>query len=335
LTGSLKTQQQLINQRQWVQAIYRDITGQTQPQAIPPVLMVQIDEESIQKNNVYPTKPISREYLTKLLHQVQTIKAPIVGVDYLLDRFQPNADREFSQKLQKVVEQGTWLAVGTSRSRDGTWLRPKAVASDRLTLHSDMDLRIHPNLPAFYAPLRYPGQDFPPLSYQLALASQVAPKLRAQLRPRLDSTNSFTVGLQEAMKPGTAFDEVQVMPKQAQPALVTTLSYRWQQMWLHPIIDYSIPPSQVYQKIPAWQFLQLNSGSIEFQNIQQQVLFIVPGLYSEAGVNTDGEDHCIMPEALRYRSRDSPKQLMPGGEVHAYLIHHWLKRSLITPIPDL
>ncbi|ERT09037.1 putative cHASE2 domain protein [Lyngbya aestuarii BL J] len=66
---------------------------------------------------------------------------------------------------------------------------------------------------------------------------------------------------------------------------------------------------------------------------------IAPGGYGEAGVETEGEDNYPVPSALAYwRSQQNPpdlRQILPGGEVHAYMVHHWLNRRLVTPIPDL
>ncbi|MDF5718185.1 MAG: hypothetical protein PUP93_31045 [Rhizonema sp. NSF051] len=45
---------------------------------------------------------------------------------------------------------------------------------------------------------------------------------------------------------------------------------------LQPLVDYSIPPVQVYTKIPAWQLLE-NSDLNKFPSISPQVVLIAVG----------------------------------------------------------
>ncbi|MFP4100385.1 hypothetical protein [Coleofasciculus sp.] len=61
-------------------------------------------------------------------------------------------------------------------------------------------------------------------------------------------------------------------------------------MWFHPIIDFSIPPAQVYQTIPAWELLEDSAISSQLSNLSQQVVMIAPGGYGEAGIKHEGED---------------------------------------------
>lgn len=108
-------------------------------------------------------------------------------------------------------------------------------------------------------------------------------------------------------------------------------------MWLHPILDFSIPPAQVYQSIPAWQLLEGNS--LQLRNLQQQVVMIVPGGYGESGVFPDGEDKFSLPAAIDYwfKQANPPvrRRRFTGGETHAYMVHNYLQQRLVVPIPDL
>jgi len=133
---------------------------------------------------------------------------------------------------------------------------------------------------------------------------------------------------------------------------LTALSYWIGQMWLHPIIDFSIPPGQVYNSIPAWKLLEsgVRGGGVTpplqgvgkksaFPDLQKQVVILAPGGYGEAGISQDKEDNFELPAAVAYwRSQENPvnqSQVFTGGEYHAYMVHHLLNQRLVVPIPDL
>jgi CHASE2 domain-containing sensor protein len=301
LSTSLNVQQRLIHERQWGQAIYRHITGQKSSQK-PPVLLVQIETDSIKNNKIEPLRPMDKGYLGRLLTQAQKLRAPIVGLDYLLDRPQKQADPLFARSVQALVGQGSKLTVVVTRGENDKWLRPPiSLVDDRNVSYGNMALIREAHQPSIYASLRYDGQPHFPFAYQLAQ----------------------DIALQRGV----------VIKSPVQPSAIAEFSYGLGQMWLHPVIDYSMPPDTVYRTMPAWRFLELSSQAKEMQDLSNQVLLIVPGLYDEAGVKTEGEDHYLMPPARRYWHNDGDK--MTGGEIHAYLIKHWLDRSLIYPIPDL
>jgi len=107
---------------------------------------------------------------------------------------------------------------------------------------------------------------------------------------------------------------------------------------MHPIVDFSVPPNQIYHSIPAWQLLENQAIP---QSLQQQIVIIVPGGYDEAGITQDGEDNLKnsdLPLAVEYwRYQENPlntNRILTGGEYHAYMVHHLLKQRLVIPIPD-
>jgi hypothetical protein len=69
---------------------------------------------------------------------------------------------------------------------------------------------------------------------------------------------------------------------------MTNFAYLLRQMWMHPIIDYSIPPERVYQPLPAWKFLESSAASLPQPPNHQPVVMIAPGGYGEAGVTEAG-----------------------------------------------
>ncbi|MEB3295558.1 MAG: CHASE2 domain-containing protein [Synechococcales bacterium] len=313
MSGMLNVQQTLIDQRQWVQAVYRDMTGQM-PQTKPPILLVQVDPESIDKNRIEPVWPINKAYIGQLLTKAKQVEAPIVGLDYLLDRAQKEVDQPFSQLTQRLVQQGLPLVVGVdcggqSCQQPLTDLFPTSGvhygAMDLLLTSQEHDRS------SIYAPLPDTPQSFLPLAYQLScLGTKPASGASEQ------SCNQALESLE-----------------QLSPSPMTRLSYGVGQMWLHPLIDYSIRPDVIYQTMPAWKFLELSKNSPELYNLPQQMVLIAPGLYDEAGVEYKNADRYIAPQAVRYWQSGVTK--MPGGNIHAYLAYQWQQRSLIRPIPDL
>jgi hypothetical protein len=122
-------------------------------------------------------------------------------------------------------------------------------------------------------------------------------------------------------------------------------------VWLQPIMDFSIPPDRVYQRVSAWRLLD---PAFNLPQISQQVVIIAPGGYTEAGGIVQEPDYRPLPSAIQYwqerlpannnasaflnsNSANDPDYLhvFTGGEVHAYVIHHLLNRHLVLPIPNL
>ena len=103
-------------------------------------------------------------------------------------------------------------------------------------------------------------------------------------------------------------------------------------MWFHPILDFSIPPQQIYTPLPAWCLLEVednpNSVCQPLDNLQQQIVIIAAGGYEEA------DDNFPLPLALHF-AQQNPSRYLTGGEVHAYMVHHFLNRQIVTPIPDI
>lgn len=113
------------------------------------------------------------------------------------------------------------------------------------------------------------------------------------------------------------------------------------QWWLHPIIDFSISYDQVYDCIPAWRLLKSNNSLISQKTrrcevtqiedkVKQQVVIIAAGGYDNAGLKYGGDNY-IPAMAFRYWNNDKN---LTGGEIHAYMLHHFLTNRIVIPIPD-
>ena len=108
-----------LNARTLAQAIYRDLTAQVPPPATPPVLLLEIDEESLQKAEIGDPKPLNRQYLARLIDKLTALKAKGIGIDYLLDRPQGGNDVILSQSIQRAVnQQGIWFVFAAVERGD-------------------------------------------------------------------------------------------------------------------------------------------------------------------------------------------------------------------------
>ncbi|HEY9614961.1 CHASE2 domain-containing protein [Allocoleopsis sp.] len=444
LSLSLPVQDFLLEQRVFTQAVYRQVTRQVPAAAPPPVLLVQIDEKSIQEAKIADPKPMDRKYLASLVDKLSALNARVIGIDYLLDRPQGEKDRILARSLQSsVIRQPhpTWFVLASVRDDTAGWLTAlPEIATPNWSLQGSI------NLNHGYVGLVPEGDEATqklPFAYLVALAYELnrevktstsespqppllrgepqklpqvlppqPPLLRGEpqklpqsftpffkatvythlvnsphdaalrppsppilggtgvqsppelgdlggekdlcvhgslfkggkggsngINPQLNSQTDFFSQLTRYLHQEKRLDYRSVFSPLAQLQPITNFSYEWGQMWLHPIIDFSIPPKQVYQRIPAWQLLESKANSPQFSHLQQQVVMIAAGGYGEAGVFQEGQDNFPLPAAVSYWFQQAnppvPCRRFTGGESHAYMIHHYLNRRLVVPIPDL
>jgi hypothetical protein len=333
----------LLEQRVWLQAVYRQQTGQVDRTARPPILVVQVDDDSIRRDQIKQVNPMDRAYLARLVDQLAHLDARVIGIDFLLDRH-TNADDRLRQSLETAVRQrGVWL-VFAARQKEGQWISVLPdLARTTWSLQGDMWL------PYWYVrPLPWSDRTPPSLSYWLATAQRLQqshlPPAAAALpkppQPQLNSSESLANQVKQYLDqlPGGQPFVSQAM--RLQP--ITALSYLVRHRWLQPILDFSIPPHQVYATIPAWQLLAQPDTGLQthhLASLQQTIVILAPGGYDEAGILTSGEDNLPVPTALAYWRQQlnltDQQRGFTGGEAHAYMAHHFLNQRLVIPIPDL
>ena len=337
----LPLQGALLEQRVWGQAIYRRLSGQTAPASPQPITLVQIDEASLVKAGISSPNPMNRAYLAELIDQISQRGARVVGVDYVLDRPASDSsdDQAIAAALQRSVAQSTWFVLATIPTAYNEWspilpaeafpspLPHWALPGDILASRAYMSV-VNPWVDPAQAPL--------PFSYLLALAAKLeADPTAAAPRPSLENSSPLISQAVEFLEAdGTPHTARFSARSRYHP--ITVLSYWVKQWWLQPIIDYSLPPGQVYQTLPAWQLLDESETDRSWQN---HIILLVPGGYGEAGV-LPGQDNWPIPAAMRHwRFWQNPSATAPttvtGGEIHAYMLHHLLTRRLVVPIPDL
>jgi hypothetical protein len=346
----LPVQQFLLQRRVLLQAIYRQLTGQVATVATPPVLLVEIDEDSIRKAKISNPKPIERKYLASLIDRLTANQAKIIGIDYLLDRHQGESDRILANSIKTAVKSAkpTLFVFAGTANQDGQWLRVLPnIANLNWSLEGEIEI-----LPGYM-------QLLPDHNSQYNNSQSSDPDFSKLLNPGATSISSFsgllTLGYQlqqssDAPQPKLDsqedfFQQINNSPDRkvqdrSHSQTITRFSYSLHQMWMHPIIDFSISPQSVYQNIPAWQLLENQNIPKNLQNLQDIIVIIAPGGYEEAGLNYDGEDNFLISKfpAIKYwRDQENPinqSQILTGGEYHAYMVHHLRTNRLVIPIPD-
>jgi hypothetical protein len=303
---------------------------------------VQIDDESIEKAGISKPRPMDRSYLADLVNKLSAMKARVVGIDYLLTRYQKENDQKLAKSLHRSVEkQGTWFVFASKRKDTGGWfdVLPE-LAHRNWSLQGDMRVLGKDLIYMTLLPMEDSDSRRPSLAYLLALAHCLNFEESGNPpHPQLGSSSDWLSGLKAYVTDTAGKDYKSIFSPTARLQPLTNFSYRLRQMWLHPIIDYSIPPEQVYQRVPAWKLLESPADLPPLRREHQPVVMIAPGGYNEAGVSTEGGDNFPVPAAVGYwRLRQNPpdlRRVFPGGEAHAYMIHHFLNQRLVVPIPDL
>jgi hypothetical protein len=334
----LPVQSFLLQRRVLIQAFYRQITRQVANVASPPpVLLVQIDEESIRKAKISNPKPMNRQYLASLVDRLTANNARVIGIDYLLDRHQEQGDRILAKSIQTAISSpNPTLFVFSATSNDNVWLRVlPEIASLNWSLEGEID-----NYPWYMELLAHDDFQSQPWHFAslLALGHQLQQIPNAP-QPKVNSKIDFFQQISDFFKDSNKANQTILKSRRSHLQLVTALSYSLKQSWLHPIIDFSIPPHQVYHSIPAWQLLENQAVT---PSLQQQIVIIAPGGYNEAGIVKDGDDtfpDSQSPLAIKYwRNQENPinkSKVFTGGQYHAYIVHHLLTQRLVIPIPDL
>ncbi|MFG6107274.1 CHASE2 domain-containing protein [Leptothoe sp. EHU-05/26/07-4] len=327
----------LMAGRLWTQAVARQITTQPlQADVSPPVLLVHVDETSIAKG--IPdgdANPINRAYLAKLLDRIVELDSQIIGIDYLLDRRQDENNARLTKTLEKAVNEGNWLVLASDL------LDKQEIGPSEGLAHPAWSMQGLTKAPAsWHLKALQIGQDCHsrcPFSYLLAIthAARETPAGKS-LTPSLDRTNNLRKELFETLvKDNNSQVLYQLLNYRLSPIL--SLS-RWiEQRWFHPILDFSMPLSHIYDRIPAHALLEEDIQDLSAQyDWQNQIVLIGSGGYNEAGIGSES-DYVPNPPAIQFW-RDQTQDLssrFTGVEAHSYMIHHFLNQHWMIPIPVL
>ncbi len=315
-------QEFLVDTRILTQAIYREITSQIPQKTTPPVLLVSIDEESLNRENIITERnPLPRQYLAKIIDQLAQLDAKVVGIDYLLDRPQGQNDQILSRSIHNLItlQQASLVFASVPEGERENGLNPK-IAS----LKSVMQGSIASSY--FYLPLPNNCTKICPFSYLIAVNQALS--VLEPTSVKLTNSTDYRTQILNSLDQASLKDPLLNFLKQASVQPITEVSEYFQQRWLQPIIDYSLPPETVYQTIPAYKFLN------QKESIKGQVVLIASGDYPEARID-DGQKDYLEPPPLAIKFGDISISKFTGGQANAYMIHHWLNRHLVIPLPDL
>jgi hypothetical protein len=343
-------QKGLLNQRVWLQSVYRDLTQQIPETSEPPVILVQIDEKSIRLSGMAQPNPIDRQYLAQILDELIRQDAQIIGIDYLLDRQQPETDPILGQSVRRAVEQGVWLVFAGLYSPQGEI--SVGEATNIANLNWSMAGYIEAPLDSLMLP--DPMEDCRqtcPFAYVLSILAAMRhhASISTQLRPDLNRSQDLRTQLFDTLEQQET-DPQLVALRQSRFHPINVWAYETlRQSWLTPIIDYSIPPEHIYDRIAAWGLLD-RDPTIDDVDLSEPVIIVASGRYAEAGIDLKS-DQFDAPLALQYwRDRQESSPLVSldqpinapveapeitGAEVHAYAIHHLLNQQWVMAIPDL
>lgn len=335
----------LLIRRLWVQALYRNATGQipsATPNATPPVLLVQIDERSIRED--IPSGdpyPMDRAYLSKIVERLSELNAQVIGIDYLLDRPQVQNDIALAKAIEKSVEQDTAFVFGAI-------LEPEEEIGIREEIANlETVMQGHTHVPKGY--LRVPQWGDPcyekcPFSYVLALTqgakqTPVWETISPNQNPNQNANKSRNQNLRRRLL-------FEIRTQSSDPALTQLHRFRlspwasisrwWQQRWLHPLLDFSLPPEQAYNTLSAYYLLRNSTAQLSNQfDWKNQVVIVASGGYSEAGTG-EYKDYVKPSPATNYwyQQQGDLKDKFTGGETNAYAVHHFLQQHYIVPLPD-
>lgn len=307
--------------RLYTQARYRSITNQIPTHQAPPVALIQMDTDSFKKAGVEDFQPLDRAYLASILDRLVQLKAGTVGFDVLLDspKNTRTGDRLLGKAVQKAVRQNHWLVFGSIMKSE----QEIGVSEQSHITKPSWTMQGVLNANPFYVKL--PDQNCPercPIDYLLALLHSGREEVSGLPTPQVDAKARSTLDLREQL--------FKTLKQHALPKSNAATLLQWSPPFdVEPFIDFSLPPQVAYQLIPAWQLLD---SSYQFPMLPKQVVLVAPGSDERLGMG-DKPDRFAPPAALSFWN---PQQAwLTGGESHAYMIHHWLRQHLITPIPAL
>ena len=326
-------QQGLLQGRLLVQAMYRETTAQIPESTAPPVMLVQIDELSLRLAGVQQRNPMDRAYLAQLIQRLERLQPQIIGLDYLLDRPQDASDPMLADAVNTAIEQyNPWFVFAALPQANGA-----DFGVDPKTRIGSVATRLEGHIEGLPTHMTLPGPNCEqscPFAYLLALLAAHRGELGAVV-PRLenqgDLRSRFLTHTQQNPSPTSQSQFIQTQEQHG----ISWIAEHFGQLWLQPILDLSIPPDRVYQRVPAWKLLEDDAVALN-----SPVILIAPGGYQGAGVTES--DAFDVPWAMRYLSPapsdPSDRQthaVFTGGEAHAYMVHHLLHERVVIPVPDL
>ena len=323
LSTMVPVQDLLLDARMFTQAVYRDATAQIPSSEAPPVALVEIDTESIYRAQLPNSQlmPMNRSYIAKLLDRLRTLNASVVGIDFIFDTPQTEpatGDKDLAKAVRQAVDANMWLIFGAVLEAD------REVGTNESLGITNWNWALQAHLDAYpqFVELPNPQRDCRnacPFAYLMSLVQTANLEITDLPQPNTNRNKNLRAEF---------LDLVEKHEKKGNLGNIL----RWHPpLGLQPIVDFSIPPAQIYTKIPAWKLIE-NPDINEFPLLSQQVVLIAVSSDERLGIASGQPDRFPTPSATDYWTK---QDYMTGGESLAYMTHHFLNRRMAIAIPDL
>jgi CHASE2 domain-containing sensor protein len=321
LLGSLVVVQDvLLDGRLLMQSLYRQATMQL-PTTKPPVALVEIDEASL-SSGAGQLQYLDRRYLAQIIDRLRELKAPIVGLDVVLDRPQdaiPGSDQALAVAIRKAVQQQQWLILAAELNEES--LEERGLNQKTGIAQKDWVLQgyINANERWLETPTFDPScRQVCPIAYLMAMVKVARHEIPDLPQPGVNRTQDLRIDFLDA-----------IQKRSPQSSHLKDLLLVHTPFNLQPIIDFSIPPDRVFQVTPA---ARLFDQANPFPDLSNQIVLVAVGADSGLGMLPSEPDHFPVPLALHYWTQ---QERLAGGQSLAYMTHHFLQQRLVTPIPDI
>jgi CHASE2 domain-containing sensor protein len=310
------------------------VTTQQFPSKDKKIVLIHIDNDSLNAADIQikNRRQLDRFYLARLIKKLEQIGAKNIGIDYLLDTpSNYEADKYLADTVKSSVKSTKFILASSTKN--------------------GKEINISPNLKIDYpASITQGNIDFTLYFGEL----NNAPYKFTLWTPQTSSPTPFSYWLAMMQKhPNAVSANNDIREELINNGKINFASIENEQAysWLQTVIDYSVPPDFVYERIPAQQLL---NDSMKIDGIKNKVFLIAPGGYPEAGIDRNrkegevekkGQDNFNIPLAIRFRLLGELKNAgveyfrgnrpFTGGEVHAYMTNQLLNKSLVRRFPDI
>ncbi|BAY24042.1 putative Chase2 sensor protein [Calothrix sp. NIES-2100] len=333
-------QETVLDLQTGMQAVYRDVTQQVPKDKTPPVILIHIDENSLNavKTKADKFNPLDRSYFARLIDKLTIDNAKVIGIDYLFDRVTEEDSILEKSVVNSINKNGTWFIFGSILNNDNL---EQAVNNSVANLHQTQQGYV--DHLSGHLSLVNTNKDCIqscPFTYLMTLVSWINQENLSENLPQPQSlrNNDLRTDVIKYLGEAPANSSLSKKVHKLRLSKLSSFSEYFGQTWLYPIIDYSLPPNQVYQVVNAGNYLQ-NNTTLNQENLKQQVVLIGAAGYKDSGLSNDHSDIFPLPLGVAYWRRQYPTSGLlrdfTGVEINAYMMQNLMKQHLIIPIPDL
>ncbi|OKH18880.1 CHASE2 domain-containing protein [[Limnothrix rosea] IAM M-220] len=321
----------------------------------PSIQIISIDENSIlqerSQNSNFEVQPIDREYIARIIDQLSEFNAKTVGIAYLLDI---NPNEILSSSIENYILTNQPLLLFASQNNQN-YRASTQFANPNFTFSGDIsyipwEISKPETINCLEAcPFALKAAQLYTLTSQLQDENKIFLNnlmLKSAREHNVAELSTDELGISEfkltitnkikssdfSSRIAGQFDIIKSQPNEIGFNKIFATSkdlFHALQRELFPIslIDYTVPPQYVYEKISAADLLASDTSNATLkQKLQNRFVILAPGSYEEAN-----EENYTLPLAKEYwcslgRRLGSSKceDRLTVGEMQAYMIHHYL-----------